>query len=144
MNEQQLPDILDVEPPVAIPADPIHWSLWLGAVLILLLLVALVWWLRNRRQSVGITPKERALTRLEALHSETSAMNGYQFGVAVSDTLRTYLTEAHGLRVNSLTNCNEKDGSTKSAKSGWASFSRPAISSNTRLWVGLRNLIANC
>ncbi|MFT4639315.1 MAG: hypothetical protein ACI8T1_002640 [Verrucomicrobiales bacterium] len=103
MNEQELPDILDVEPPVAIPADPIHWAWWVSAILLLLGIIALVWWLRSRRQSAGISPKELALTRLESLHGEASAMDGYQFGVAVSDILRTYVTEAHGLRASQQT-----------------------------------------
>ena len=103
MNEEKLPDILDVEPPMAIPVDPIHWGWWVALVLCLLALVAFVWWLQRRRQTASVTPKERALTRLEALHGDASAMDGYQFGVTVSDILRTYLTEAHGLRASQQT-----------------------------------------
>lgn len=105
MNEtaQSLPDILDVEPPVEIPPDPLHWAWWLLAVLIIAAIAVGIWWLLKRREQARASAKDRALTQLEALHASAQEMDGYQFGVAVSDILRSYLTEAHDLRASQQT-----------------------------------------
>ncbi len=98
-----LPDILDVAPPVEVPEVPMHWAWWVLLALALLAIVAgLVWWWRQRRAPAE-TPKARALRRLETLQGQVSHMDGYQFGVAVSDILRSYLTEAHQLRASQQT-----------------------------------------
>lgn len=106
MNEppgQSLPDILDIEPPVEVPPDPIHWAWWVAAVLIVALLVAAAIWWHRRKQPAVESPKERALRRLSILQSQVGRLDGYQFGVSVSDILRTYLTEAHALRASQQT-----------------------------------------
>ncbi len=100
---QSLPDILDVEPPVAVPPDPLHWGWWVaGTVLLILLAFLLLYW-RSRRQAPVESPKERALRRLSGLQAQVAQMDGYQFGVTVSDILRSYLTEAHDLRARQQT-----------------------------------------
>ena len=98
-----LPDILDVEPPMDIPPPPSPWGWWVGAGVALVSLVVLIWCLLRRRPVVVETPKERALKRLATLKSQVSQMDGYQFGVAVSDILRNYLTQAHDLRASQQT-----------------------------------------
>lgn len=106
MNEQlpqPLPDILDVEPPVALPEDPLHWGWWLGGALLLILLAFVLWRLFRHKKDTVETPKARALRRLNQLQEQVSHMDGYQFGVVVSDILRTYLTEAHGLHASQQT-----------------------------------------
>ncbi len=87
-------DILDVAPPVEIPeAAPIHIWVMIGMVLagLALLIIGI---LRNRAQAT-VSPKQRALDLLATLRGRAAQMDGYQFGVAVSDILRNYLTEAH-------------------------------------------------
>ena len=94
---QELPDIFDVAPPVVIPPDPIHWAWWvLLAVVVLALIAGIVWFIRNRRYETRVSAKETALAKLGQLQQQAREMDGYQFGVAVSDILRTYLTQAHG------------------------------------------------
>lgn len=105
MNEtaQSLPDILDVEPPVVIPPDPLHWAWWLLAALVVAAIAFGIWWFLRRREQARASAKDRALTELVALQSSVEEMDGYQFGVAVSDILRSYLTEAHDLRASQQT-----------------------------------------
>lgn len=105
MNETapQLPDILDVEPPLELPPDPLHWAWWLLVVAIILLITAGIWWFLRRRQQAQISAKETALTELSSLQARAPKLDGYQFGVAVSDILRTYLTKAHNLRASQQT-----------------------------------------
>ncbi len=106
MNEQvsqPLPDILDVAPPVSVPPDPIHWAWWVAGALLALLLIYLFVRFRKKRQAPVESPKEIALRQLERLQGQVAHMDGYQFGVAVSDILRRYLTEAHRLRARQQT-----------------------------------------
>ncbi|MDB2347580.1 MAG: DUF4381 family protein [Verrucomicrobiaceae bacterium] len=105
MNEDapSLPDILDIEPPLEVPPDPLHWSWWVLAVAVLLLIAGAIGWLMRRRQLAQISAKETALTDLSNLRARAPELDGYQFGVAVSDILRTYLTKAHNLRASQQT-----------------------------------------
>jgi hypothetical protein len=63
-----------------------------------LALVGLLFWLTRRKRPVpALTPRERALKTLEQLRGEAAASDSYGFGVKVSDALRTYIRDQHGL-----------------------------------------------
>ena len=102
-NAQSLPDILDVEPPLELPPDPLHWGWWALSIAVVLLIAGAIWWFLRRRQLAQISAKEHALSELTSLQARAPNLDGYQFGVAVSDILRAYLTEAHSLRASQQT-----------------------------------------
>lgn len=69
-----------------------------AAALAFLALVALLFWLTRRRRPVALlTPRQRALQALEQLRREAPEADSYSFGVKVSDALRTYIRDQHGL-----------------------------------------------
>jgi hypothetical protein len=95
--------------PSATPA-PIHdiagpvwffpYPMWMvfAAVAGLLVLTGLIIWLvRRARRARALTPKERALAALTDLQREGGEADPYAFGVRVSDALRAYIRDQHGL-----------------------------------------------
>ena len=103
--------------PAAPTPAPIHdivgpvwffpWPAWvvvcvvLGAVLVLAGLVMGVRSLLNRKKPP--TPKERALAALERLRSAIAGADPYAFGITVSDAIRNYIHEQHGLQATTQT-----------------------------------------
>ncbi|HEY5743540.1 MAG TPA: DUF4381 domain-containing protein [Terrimicrobiaceae bacterium] len=86
----------DIAGPVWLLPYP-AWMI-LAAALVFLVLVALIFWLTRRKQAAAVlTPKERALKALEQLRQETPEADCYAFGIKVSDVLRTYIRDHHGL-----------------------------------------------
>jgi hypothetical protein len=96
-------------PPQPTPA-PIHdiagpvwlfpYPVWLvvASALALLTLIGLVFWLtRRKRPAPVLTPRQRALAALEQLRREGPETDPYAFGVRISDALRTYIRDQHGL-----------------------------------------------
>ncbi len=96
-------------PPAATPA-PIHdiagpvwffpYPMWMvvAAVAALLVFIGLIIWLvRRARRARALTPTERALAALTDLRREGGEADPYAFGVKVSDALRTYIRDQHGL-----------------------------------------------
>jgi hypothetical protein len=71
---------------------------WLLAALGFLVLIAVVFWLtRRKRPAAVLTPQQRALAALEELRRQGPEADSYAFGVKISDTLRTYIRDQHGL-----------------------------------------------
>ena len=69
-----------------------------AAGLAFLALVGLLFWLtRRKRPAPVLTARERALAALGELRKEASESDPYGFGVRVSDALRTYIRDQHGL-----------------------------------------------
>ena len=61
-------------------------------------LIGLVFWLTRRKRPAPLqTPRQRALAALEELRREGPEADSYAFGVKVSDALRTYIRDQHGL-----------------------------------------------
>jgi hypothetical protein len=86
----------DIAPPVDIP-----YPLWMvvaaaaGAVAVLILLIwAIVAWARRRPAPPPPTPTAIALRELERLRAKAREMEPYLFSVAVSDVLRTFISDA--------------------------------------------------
>ncbi|MGA7904001.1 MAG: DUF4381 family protein [Terrimicrobiaceae bacterium] len=93
--------------PTPAPLHDIAGPMWLlpypvwvvvAAAVAFLVLTGFVFWLTRRpRRIPPQTPQQRALAALEALHREGSEADSYEFGVKVSDALRTYIRDQHGL-----------------------------------------------
>jgi hypothetical protein len=73
----------------------------LGAALVLAGLVLGVRALLRRTKPP--TPKERALAALEMLRSTMAGADPYAFGITVSDAIRNYIHEQHGLQATTQT-----------------------------------------
>ncbi|MFA7343991.1 MAG: DUF4381 family protein [Terrimicrobiaceae bacterium] len=83
------------------------WPAWavacaaLGAVLVV---AGLVWGLRSLLgRKKPPTAKERALAALEKLRSTVAGADPYAFGITVSDAIRNYIREQHGLHATTQT-----------------------------------------
>jgi len=88
-----LAPIHDIAGPVWLFPYPI-WVV-VAAALAFLALIGLVFWLTRRKRPAPLqTPRQRALAVLEELQPEADC---YAFGVKVSDALRTYIRDQHGL-----------------------------------------------
>ncbi|PWU06592.1 MAG: hypothetical protein C5B47_07390 [Verrucomicrobia bacterium] len=102
MNDAPAP-LHDIAPPVPFFPYPL-WMVILGAVILLGLCVLLIWiakifFFKKRKMS----PPEKALAALSLLRARIKAISPYDFGVEVSDILRHYIHEEHGLRAPTQT-----------------------------------------
>lgn len=96
-----------IPPPTPAPIHDIAGPVWffpypvwmvVAAGLAFLALVGLLFWLtRRRRPAPVLTPRERALKALGQLRGEAPESDSYGFGIKVSDALRTYIRDQHGL-----------------------------------------------
>jgi len=77
------------------------WPLWMvicAAVGALILLGVIIWGFRallTRKRP--LTNQERALAALQSLRGSMAGVEPYAFGVTVSDAIREYIHEQHGL-----------------------------------------------
>jgi hypothetical protein len=111
----------DITGPVAFFPYPL-WVVILGAFGVLAVIGLIVWLTRRKRSARPLTPKQRALAAIQSLRGEGTDADPYAFGVRVSDALRSYIRDQHGLdavtrtsveflevlRNNSAFNDNEK------------------------------------
>ncbi|MHA3773264.1 DUF4381 family protein [Verrucomicrobiota bacterium sgz303538] len=97
--------IRDIAPPVDVPIPAWQWALiGIGAVALLALLVWLfLRWRSQRPTAPPPTPRAIALRDLEALRPQVRTLDPYQFSIAVSDVLRTFVGGQYGLRAREQT-----------------------------------------
>jgi len=74
-----------------------YWIIIAAAVGFLVLVGLLVWFTRRQRRARALTAKERALAVLAELRAQGAEADPYGFGVKVSDALRTYIRDQHGV-----------------------------------------------
>jgi len=103
--------------PAAPTPAPIHdivgpvwffpWPVWVVvcvALGVLVLLAGLIWGLRSwLGRKAPPTAKERALAVLDALRGTVAGADPYAFGITVSDAIRNYIHEQHGLQATTQT-----------------------------------------
>ena len=90
-------EIRDIAPPVDVfPYPP--WVVATALAVAALLLALIVWlvvsWIRRRPAPPPPTPTAIALRELEKLRTKVSEIEPYGFSVAVSDILRTFISNA--------------------------------------------------
>jgi hypothetical protein len=88
----------DIAPPVDYSLIP-PWLVFVIAFVALSLLGLVVWWFVHRRKPElpPKAPREIALEGLEQIRGEIERMSPYQFSIRVSDILRRYVSQQHGL-----------------------------------------------
>jgi len=94
----------DIAPPVDYSLIPL-WLVFAGTFLALTIVGLVIWLIARRRhrpQSPQL-PRDRALEALERMRDQINRLNPYQFSIHVSDILRRYVTEQHGLPVTRQT-----------------------------------------
>jgi hypothetical protein len=91
--------------PVEVP-----WPAWVwvcigfGAAVLVLFLVWLGYWLAHRKpKPIPPTPRQIALRQLEELRTRAPHTEPYEFSVAVSDVLRTYVSAQYHMRATQQT-----------------------------------------
>ena len=89
-------EIHDIAGPVGIPYPT--WMIVAAAVALLLILGLIAWGLialaRRRPVQPALSPSEIALERLRWLRTQVNEIAPYDFSVAVSDVLRTFISTA--------------------------------------------------
>ena len=118
------PAALNAAPnPVPTPV-PIHdivgpvwvfpWPVWMVvcvALGVLFLAAGVGWGLRSwLSRKKPPTAKERALAALDSLRNTVTGADPYAFGIAVSDAIRNYIHEQHGLHSTTQTSLEFLDG----------------------------------
>ena len=110
--------------PAAPTPAPIHdivgpvwffpWPVWVVvcvALGVLVLLAGLIWGLRSwLGRKAPPTAKERALAVLDALRGTVAGADPYAFGITVSDAIRNYIHEQHGLQSTTQTSLEFLEG----------------------------------
>ena len=90
-------EIKDIAPPVDVFPYPL-WMVIVAAVLALALLGGLVWlvvaWVKNRPAPAPLSATSVAMRALEKLRTQIKEIAPYDFSIAVSDVLRTFITNA--------------------------------------------------
>jgi hypothetical protein len=95
--------IHDITGPVSFFPYPI-WMVVAVALGVAALIALVIWFFATRRKSAkGLTPGEQALADLARLRSQVETSDPYPFSIAVSDVLRIYLRDAHGLSATTQT-----------------------------------------
>lgn len=88
----------DIAPPIDYSLVP-PWLVFVVTFVTLSLVGLLVWWFARRRKAVSPPklPREIALEALQRIRQDIERMSPYQFSIRVSDILRKYVTQQHGL-----------------------------------------------
>ena len=114
----------DIAPAIDYSLIP-PWMIFAGAFLALTIVGLIVWLIvkGSKRPQPAQLPRDRALDALERIRDQIDRLNPYQFSIRVSDILRRYVTEQHGLPVtrqasveflNALTNAPQFSSDEKS------------------------------
>ena len=100
------PQLAPLAPPVYVFPYP-TWMVVTTGIVALLVFATLVWgiahWVRNRPQPPPPTPRERALTALARLRDGMAGTEPYPLSIAVSDVLRSFVSEAFHVRATQQT-----------------------------------------
>src|SRR5947207_2793994 len=94
----------DIAPPVDYSLIP-PWLIFVGTFFALAITGLVVWLIaqKRKRPQPPQLPRDRALEALEQMRDQIDRLNPYQFSIRVSDILRRYVTEQHGLPVTRQT-----------------------------------------
>ncbi|MEP6602700.1 MAG: DUF4381 family protein [Spartobacteria bacterium] len=107
----------DIAPPVDYSLIP-TWAVFAG-VFCALTLAGLIGWLIYRRRQHPAPPRlprQRALEALAQIGGDLDNIDPYQFSIGVSDILRRYVTEQHGVPITRQTSVEFLNTLTKMAQ----------------------------
>ena len=101
----------DIAPPIDYSLIS-PWLIFLGVFVSLTVVGLIIWFVAKsfRRPTPPQPPRERALTLLEEIRAQITAINPYRFSIRVSDILRRYVTEQFGLPVTRQTSVEFLNG----------------------------------
>jgi hypothetical protein len=108
MNPQAAPaatpvPIHDIAGPIAFFPYPI-WVVVAAAIGLLALIALVVWFFASRRRPAkSLSASQQALSELTRLRAQVGTSDPYPFSIAVTDVLRVYLRDAHGLSATTQT-----------------------------------------
>jgi hypothetical protein len=88
--------IHDIAGPIWLLPVPL-WVIIAAAIGLLVLIGFAIWSVSRARGARPLTAKEKALAVLEELRRQGGDADPYAFGVKVSDALRAYIRDQHGL-----------------------------------------------
>jgi len=94
----------DIAPPVDYSLLP-PWVIFCAALVALVLVGLIGWWVRRRwlRPKPQPSPRERTLDLLNRVSREIETLSPYQFSIRVSDILRRFVTDQYQLPVTRQT-----------------------------------------
>ena len=97
-------ELHDIAPPVDYSLLP-PWVIFCVALVVLVLIGLIGWWIRRRwmRPKPQPSPRERTLDLLNRIGGEIETLSPYQFSIRVSDILRRYVTDQYQLPVTRQT-----------------------------------------
>ena len=115
----------DIAPPIDYSLIS-PWVIFLGVFVALTVIGLIVWFVLKsfRRPTPPQPPRERALTLLEQIRTQITAIDPYRFSIRVSDILRHYVTEQFGLPVTRQTSVEFLNGLRGSRRSSLSARSR--------------------
>src|SRR6266568_6423743 len=110
-------ELHDIAPPVDYSLIP-PWLVFAGTFFALAIIGLVVWLIEQRRKQPQPPqlPRDRALAALEWMQDQIERLNPYQFSIRVSDILRRYVTEQHGLPVTRQTSVEFLNALTKTSQ----------------------------
>ena len=115
----ELPEIKDIAPPVDIFPYP-TWMVVVAAIIALAVIAGLVALIvKNRRQKPQApppTPREVAIRELEAMRPQVERQTPYDFSIAVSDVLRTFIGRQYRLHAREQTSAEFLSAISRSVK----------------------------
>lgn len=90
-------EIRDIAPPLDVFPYPL-WMVIVAGVAVALILALLIWllarWLKSRPGPPPLSAETVAMRELESLRTRINELPPYEFSIAVSDVLRTYIGDA--------------------------------------------------
>jgi hypothetical protein len=93
------------------------WLIFAGTFVALTIIGLVVWSIaqKRKRPQPPQLPRDRTLDALERIRDQIDRLNPYQFSIRVSDIIRRYVTEQHGLPVTRQTSVEFLAGLRKSS-----------------------------
>ncbi|HEX5176892.1 MAG TPA: DUF4381 family protein [Chthoniobacteraceae bacterium] len=100
------PPIRDIAPPLDLFPYPL-WVVVLAGTIAATILATIGWlvfrWWRDRPPPAPPTPRSIALRELNSLRNKARTLPSYEFSIAVSDVLRTFIGAQYGLHAREQT-----------------------------------------
>jgi len=89
----------DIAPPMLVPEPLVLWPWIVGGLVALALIVWLIrWWMKRPKPAAAtLSAQERLQAALDASASSVEEASPHDFSIRLSDALRLYVSEVHGL-----------------------------------------------